>query len=231
MVASEPNYRRMAHRSIDPAKGEAAIRGALPSAVDLVPTAGKVLLSLEGGRHQSFEAAEAYLSTQNLPWQIVHSDEVTTYHRALLRGLEHCKSPLVAIIPPWIEIKDKLWVQRMVWTLSSDPRSLLCTTGTEQGPAKDLAPFICLPRKWPGGEIIFGRRDPLTGILRMVKRDNFYDNLARAVDAAGWRLWSHPGIRFERLEHEDHDEARQETRTKGRQTQGRFGRGSKAPLQ
>lgn len=210
MVAHEANYPWMAHRALPGpgAKTEAAVRGSLQSAVDLVPLAGKVVLSLEGGRHQDFEAAEAYLSQQNQPWQILHCDEVTGFYQALLRGLEHCTSTLIAIVPPWCEIHDNLWVQRMSWTLSNDQRALLCSTWEEQGPAKDLAPHICKPRVWPGGEIILGRRAELTDILRLVKPEDFYNDLALAVARNGWRLWAHPGIRFERHPHEDHDAPR-----------------------
>lgn len=210
MVAHQANYLRMAHRALPGpgSKTDTAVRGSLQSAVDRVPVAGKVILSLEGGKHQDFEAAEAYLSGQNLPWQILHCDEVTGFYKALLRGLEHCTSAMVAIIPPWCEIKDNLWVQRMSWTLSNDQRALLCTTWEEQGPAKDLAPHIAKPRIWPGGEIILARRAELADVVRLVKGEDFYTDLALGVARAGWRLWAHPGIRFERHQHEDHDAAR-----------------------
>lgn len=215
MVAHQPNYPRMAHRALNPVevKTDTSVRGSLQSAVDLVPVAGKVILSLEGGKHQDFEAAEAYLASQNLPWQIVHNTEVTSYYEAMMRGLEQCTSPLVAIIPAWIEISDSLWVQRMTWPMQKDQSTLLCTTWAEQGPAKDLAPHIAHPRKWPGGEIILARRAELVGILRLIDPAALYDNLALAVAANGWRLWAHPGIRFKVLEHDLH-EAR---KTSGRQ--------------
>lgn len=211
MVAHLPNYPRMAHRALNPVgtKTDTSVRGSLQSAVDLVPLAGKVILSLEGGKHQDFEAAEAYLASQNLAWQIIHSDEVTSYYEALMRALEHCTSPMLAIIPPWCEIVDPLWVQRMSWTLTTDQSALLCSTWDEQGPAKDLAPHIAKPRVWPGGEIIIARRAELTDIMRLVDPADFYNNLALAVAANGWRIWAHPGIRFNKLEHADH-----ETRTK-----------------
>jgi len=214
IVAHKPNYQRMAHRSIDP-KGSPSIRGSLPSAINLVPVAGKVILSLEEGKHQDFEAAEAYLATQNLPWQIIHNTEITSYYETLMRGLEHCSQAMVAIIPAWCEITDPLWVQRLTWPMSKDAGSLLCTTGEQEGPAKDLAPFTAKPRKWPGGDIIVARRAELEGILRMVNPDNLYSNLATAIDAASWRLWSHPGIRFQNHPHDNH-EARKKT---GRQAQ------------
>lgn len=208
MVAHKPNFDRMAHRGLSPIASETdtAVRGSLQSAVDLVPMAGKVILSLEDGQHRDFEAAEAYLSGQNLPWQILHNDEgVDGYYTALMRALEKCSSALVAIVPPWCEVTDNLWVQRMTWCLSNDPRSLLVTTGEKQGPARDLAPFICVPRKWPGGEIILGRRAELTDILRLLDPADFYANLAKAVDRSGWRLWCHPGIRFNHHPHSQHE--------------------------
>jgi hypothetical protein len=212
MPAHKPNYERMAHRALSQgAKTDTSVRGALQSAADLVPLAGKIVLSLEGGKHRDFEAAEAYLSSQNLAWQIVHSDEISSYYEALMRGIEHCTSTLLAIIPPWCEITDNLWVQRMTWPLSTDQTALLCTTGREQGPAKDMAPFIAKPRMWPDGEIIVARRAELTEILRLVDPSDFYNNLAKAVALNGWRIWAHPGIRFTRHEHADHNEARATT--------------------
>lgn len=209
MVAHKPNYRLMAHRALPTgSESETTIRGALPSAVDRVPTAGKVILSLEGGRHQDFEAAEAYLPTQNLPWQIVHSDEVTGYYPALVRALEQCRNPMVAIIPPWCEIRDDMWVQRMIWPMRTDQAALMCTTWEEQGPAKDLAPHVAKPRIWPGGEIILARRAELAGLLRLVDPNDFYPSLAKTVGLNSWRLFAHPGIRFDRRPHEDHDAAR-----------------------
>lgn len=210
MVAHEANYKRMAHRALPSStrKDETEIRGSLPSAVDSVPVAGKVILSLEGGRHQDFEAAEAYLDSQVLPWQVVHSDEISDYHQAMVRGLAQCTSPVVAIIPAWCEVLDQMWVQRMTWPLSHDQGALLCTTGREQGPAKDLAPFPCKPRIWPEGEIIVGRRTELAGFLALSDPGDFYNDLARAVARNSWRIWAHPGIRFERHPHEDHRAAR-----------------------
>lgn len=208
MAAHLPNYERLAHRALNPvaASTESSVRGTLQAAVDLVPLAGKVVLSLEDGKHKDFEAAEAYLSSQNLPWQILHSDEVEGYYSAVMRGLEHCTSALVAIIPPWCEIIDPLWVQRMTWTLGNDQRSLLCTTWREQGPAKDLAPHICKPRVWPDGEIIVARRAELTDIMRLLqKTDDFYSELALAISRNGWRIWAHGGIRFNRHDHVDHE--------------------------
>lgn len=207
MAAHLPNFGRLAHRGLNPIRGnpDTSVRGSLQSAVDLVPVAGKVVLSLEEGKHQDFEAAEAYLSSQNLPWKILLSDELEGYYTAVMRGLEHCTSTLVAIIPPWCEIVDPLWVQRMTWPLSTDQRALLCTTGLEQGPAKDMAPFIAKPRMWPDGEIIVARRAELTDIMRLVNPADFYGSLAMAVDSNGWRLWAHPGIRFNRHEHADHE--------------------------
>lgn len=207
MAAHLPNYNRLAHRALNPvaAKTDAAVRGTLQAAVDLVPLAGKVVLSLEDGKHQDFEAAEAYLSSQNLPWQILHSDEVSDYYTAVMRGLEHCTSTLVAIIPPWCEIVDQLWVQRMTWPLGNDQTALLCTTWREQGPARDLAPHIAKPRTWPEGEIIVARRAELTDILRLIDPEDFYGNLAIAASTNGWRVWAHPGIRFNRHEHADHE--------------------------
>lgn len=213
MVAHAPNYKLMAHRAV-PATGsstDTVIRGSLPSAVDQVPMHGKVILSLEGGRHQDFESAEAYLASQNLPWQIVHSDETSSYYQALMRSLEQCASKLVAIVPPWCAIRDEKWVQRMIWPLQRDPAALLCTTWEEQGPAKDLAVHVAKPRVWPGGEIILARRAELHGLLRLVDPSNFYPNLAKAVGLNSWRLFAHPGIRFERLPHDDHDAARAES--------------------
>jgi hypothetical protein len=212
MVAHKPNYKRMAHRSLS-SKGDPIVEGALPSAIDLVPVAGKVILSIEGGKQQDFEAAEAYLSSQNLEWQIVHNDVVTTYRETMMRALEECTAPLVAIIPGWCEVSDPMWVQRMMWPLQRDQQALLCTTGEEQGAAKDLAPFVALPRKWPGGELILARRAPLLAILRLSTGEDFHQSLALSAASNGWRIWSHPGIRFQNLEHDNH-EAR---KTSGRQ--------------
>jgi hypothetical protein len=210
MVAHKPNYTRMAHRGLSPngSLTKSSILGSLPSVVDLVPVAGKVILSLEGGRHQDFEAAEAYLSGQNLTWQIVHNDEVTSYHEALMRGLDQCSSQLVAIVPCWIEVTDPLWVQRMLWPLQTDQTCLLCTTWAEQGPAKDLAPHVATPRKWPGGEILVGRRDTVIEQLRLSGPN--YEDLAKGAAQSGWRIWAHPGIRFTVHEHAHH-ETRKET--------------------
>jgi hypothetical protein len=197
----------MAHRAVKAVNGESktSIVGSLVSAVDRTPLAGKVVLSLEGGKHQDFEAAEAYLGTQNLPWQIILSDEITGYHQAVLRGLEKCAAPVVAIIPPWQEIVDDLWVQRMSWCLQRDMASLLCTTWEQEGPAKDLAPHVAQPRKWPGGRIILGRREDLTNIWRLIGPEDLYANLAEAAATGSWRIWAHPGIRFNSLEHETYE--------------------------
>lgn len=221
MAAHKPNFLRMAHRALNPIGGnpDTSVRGSLQSAVDRMSINGKVILSLEGGLHPDFEAAESYLHTQNLPWQILHNEEITNYHGALMLGLEHCSSPMVAIIPPWTEIVDSIWVQRMLWPMQTDPTALLCTTWEEQGPAKDLAPHVAMPRKWPGGEIIVGHRQVLIDQLRVSGSD--YDKLAVGVAAAGWRVWAHPGIRFNLLEHDNHHEARPETRrTAGSATAG-----------
>jgi hypothetical protein len=208
--AHKPNYVRLAYRGLNPngALTTSTILGSLPSAVGRVPVAGKVILSLEGGKHQDFEAAEAYLSTQNLAWQVVHSSEVTGYYQALMRGLERATSPLVAVVPPWVEITDDLWVQRMTWPMTKDTTALLCGTWGEPGPARDLAPHIVKRRVWPGGDAFIARREALTDILRMSTADNFRESLA---GANGWQLWAHPGIRFKVLEHEQH-EAKQTTR-------------------
>lgn len=204
MTAHTPNYTRMAHRGLIPKSNELGILGTLRSAIDLVGTPGKVVLSLEGGDRQSFEPAEAYLDSQALAWQIVHSDEVTSYKEALMRGLEKCQSQLVAVIPPWIEVKDTIWVQRMIWAIGRDQTCLLCGTYREQGAARDLAPNILNPRTWPGGEFFVARRDKLWENLSLSQGVDMYQDLANAATLNGWRIWAHPGVRFIRHEHEDH---------------------------
>ena len=207
MTAHHANYKRMAHRGLKVVPGRESqkmVMGSLVTAVDLVGTPGKVVLSLEGGDRQGFEPAEAYLQSQALAWQIVHSDEVTSYKAALMRGLEQCHSPLVAVIPPWIEVNDKLWVQRMIWAIGKDPTCLLCGTYERQGAAKDLAPNIMNPRLWPGGEFFVARRDKLWQNLVLSQEEDFYDELAKAAALNGWRIWAHPGVRFINHDHEDH---------------------------
>lgn len=213
MAAHRPNFIRMAHRALnhDASKSEPSIKGALQSAVSSIPLQGKVILSLEGGKHQDFEAAEAYLSSQSLPWQIIHSDEVTSYHECVLRGLEEAKSPHVAIIPPWVNITDQRWVQRMMWCLQKDPQALLCSTWEKTGPAKDLAPHVATPRRWPGGDIILGRRHDITTYWRMADPKEIYNCIATDAQTGGWRIWAHPGISFDVEEHEEH-EPRKKTR-------------------
>lgn len=217
MVAHKPNYPRMAVRGIEP-KGQqtkSVIKGSLVSAVDLVGTPGKVVLSLEGGRRMDFEAAEAYLQSQALAWQILHAEEVTSYYEALMRGIEKCQSQLVAVIPAWVEVTDKQWVQRMIYSIGRDPTCLLTGTWQEPGPARDLAPHIVKPRTWPGGDFFVGRRDKLHENLRLcIQEGDFRDQLAKAAAANGWRIWAHPGVRFKSHEHETHE--RKKAGTKAR---------------
>jgi len=211
MSASKPQYRLMAHRALKVTGQEAEthIHGSLPAAVSCTPLAGKVVLTLEGGKHQDFEASEAYLSTQNLPWQILLNDEVTTYQKAVVRGLMHCTAPMIAIVPVHQTIRDAMWVQRMSWCLQKDPKALLCTTWEAQGPAKDLAPHVATPRRWPGGEIILARRQEFTDIFALLDDAKLYENLATAAAAQSWRIWAHPGIRFDtHEEQEDRPKAR-----------------------
>lgn len=207
MTAHSANFTRLAYRGLRPngTLTEKALLGTLPSAIDLVGTPGKVVVSLEGGDRQSFEPAEAYLMQQALTYQIIHCDEVTGYKEALLRGLEQCQSALVAVIPAWIEVTDKQWVQRMMWSIGKDPTCLLCGTWIEQGPAKDLAPHVVTPRVWPGGDFFVARRQFLWENLKLCQEDLFYDELAQAAAANGWRLWAHPGVRFTNHEHEPHE--------------------------
>lgn len=206
MTAHRANFTRLAYRGLRPngQLTEKALMGSLPSAVDLVGTPGKVVVSLEGGDRQDFEPAEAYLQSQALGYEILHHDEVTSYKEAVMRGLERCQSALVAIIPAWIEVTDKQWVQRMMWSIGRDPTCLLCGTWKEQGPAKDLAPHIVGARHWPGGDFFVARREKLWENLMLCQEDDFYDELAKGAAANGWRLWSHPGVRFTNHEHEPH---------------------------
>lgn len=224
MVGHAPNYPRIATRKIlvDGSKSTTTIQGSLPSIVDLVGTPGKVVLSLEGGKHRDFEAAESYLQSQLLSWQIVHADEVTSYYDAMMRGLEKCQSQLVAIVPAWIEVVDKQWVQRMIWPIGRDPTCLLTGTWQEQGPAKDLAPHIVNPRVWPGGDFFVARRDKLFENLRLCNQPgvDFKTQLAQAAAANGWRIWSHPGVRFHNHAHEPH-EGRKDVGAKARTASGR----------
>ncbi len=197
----------MARQAIlpDGLKTKSQLMGSLPSAVDLVGTPGKVVLSLEGGTHKDFAIAEQYLQSQMMAWQIVHSEEVTTYYEAVIRGLEQCQSTLVAIIPAWIEVTDKQWVQRMIWPMGRDRTALLCGTWVEQGPAKDLAPHLVTPRTWPGGGFFVGRRNEVYENLRLCMEGEMHDALAKAASMNGWRLWAHPGVRFNKHDHEPHE--------------------------
>jgi hypothetical protein len=208
MVGHRPNFPRIAHRtlSVDGARTTSVIHGTLPSIVDLIGTPGKIVLSLEGGTHHDFAAAEAYLQSQAMAWQIVHADDTTTYHEAMMRGLEKCQSTLVAIVPAWVEVTDKQWVQRMIWPLGKDQMALLCGTGSEQGPARDLAPGVVKPRFWPGGEFFVARRLKLLENLKLCNQPgkSWQEQLALSAAANGWRIWTHPGVRFKVHEHEEH---------------------------
>ncbi len=207
------------------------IEGSLPSVVDLVGTPGKVVLSVQGGDRQDFEAAEAYLDSQALAWQIVHDDEIGDYRDALMRGLEQCQSQLVAVIPPWIEVTDTQWVQRMIWPIGKDQTCLLCGTMQEQGAARDLAPYIVAPRIWPGGDFFVARRQQLVeNLVLSQSSDDIYGNLAEDASLNGWRIWAHPGVRF--TYHEHHAHTRKEAPERIRPATPSAGSGrSSAPLQ
>lgn len=207
IVAHHKNYTRLAHRGlkIDGDKTRAVITGTLPSAVDAVGTPGKVVMSLEGGERQDFEAVESYLASQNLGWQVLHSSEVTSYREAVIRGIEKCESAYVAVIPGWLEVMDPQWVYRMMWPMGQDGSALLCATWAEQGAAKDLAPTVIMPRKWPeGGKFFIARRQQVYENLLLCTADQFEVELGQAASANGWRIWAHPGVRFQVHEHEEH---------------------------
>jgi hypothetical protein len=223
MPAHVGNFKRMAHRSMAVTGRVAAecIAGSLPSIVNLASMPGKVVLSLEGGNRQDFEAAEAYLQEQKLQWQIIHNSEVTNYHQALLAGLAECRSPLVAVVPPWVEVKDPQWAHRMVWALRKDPSALLVGTHEVQGTAKDLAPYVGKPRMWPGGEFFVARREAIEQNIKLVAAESMHADLARNSSLNSWRIWVHPGVRFQTHEHEDHSRREEvgplEDRYSGRQ--------------
>lgn len=233
MPAHLPNLKLVAERGVRPNRTgmpEEVIAGSLPSAVDKVGTPGKVVLSIQGGERQDFEAAEAYLDSQALAWQIAHNDEVTTYREALMDGLKQCQSPLVAIIPPWVEVTDPQWVQRMIWPIGKDQTCLLCGTYQEQGGAKDLAPNIVNPRIWPGGDFFVARRDKLIENLILGQTEDLTKELGETAALNGWRIWAHPGVRFNYLEHHAH--TRENTPPEARKpTEDRDSRRSAAPLQ
>lgn len=209
MVGHRPNFRRIAHRGLDVNghRTSTVITGSLPAIVDKVGTPGKVVLSIEGGTRQEFESAEAYLQSQALAWQIMHAEEITSYYEAMMRGLEQCQSQLVAVVPAWIEVTDPQWVQRMIWAMGRDPTCLLCGTGPEQGPAKDLAPFILKHRTWPGGDFFVGRRDKVYQNLALCNQPDksWHEQMATAAATNGWRIWAHPGVRFKTHKHTPHE--------------------------
>lgn len=233
MPVHAPNLGRVAYRGMRPNKRgleEEAILGSLPSAIDLVGTPGKVVLSIQGGERQDFEAAETYLENQALAWQIVHNDEIGTYREALIDGLAQCQSQLVAVIPPWIEVTDPQWVQRMMWPIGRDQTCLLCTTYEQQGGAKDLAPNIVTQRVWPGGDFFVARREKLVENLILGQTEDVTKELAEAAALNGWRIWAHPGVRFTYLEHNAH--TRKSTTKKAKQPAADSdSRRSSAPLQ
>jgi len=232
MPAHAPNFDRMAYRGVKHAGRDTglSILGSLPSAIDLVGTPGKVVLSLQGGERENFEAAESYLESQALTWQIVHNDEISTYRQALMDGLAQCQSPLVAVIPPWIEVTDPQWVQRMIWSIGKDQTCLLCATYEEQGGAKDLAPNIVNPRIWPGGDFFVARRDKLVENLILGQTEDVTKELAESAALNGWRIWAHPGVRF--TYHEHHAHTRKSTPQKARVPAADSDSGrSSAPLQ
>ncbi len=207
MTAHAPNFKLMARRELEMngAQTKEVILGSLVSTVNLVGHPGKVILSLEGGDRQQFEAAEAYLQEQALTWQIIHNEgEITTYRAALMRGLEQCQSPFVAVVPPWIEVKDSQWVHRMMWAMGRDQTALLVGTYPEQGAAKDLAPHVVTARQWPGGGFFVARRDKLWENIRLGTEEDLHVELAKTAALNGWRLWCHPGVRFATHEHENH---------------------------
>ncbi len=216
MVAHHRDYSRLAYRGIkvDGAATRETILGSLPSAIDKVGTPGKAVVSLEGGSHSDFESVQAYLESQNLDWRIVHHEEVTSYREAVLRGMEKCESAFVAVIPAWVEVKDPMWVHWMMWPMSKDPTALLCGTWSEQGPAKDMPPHVVGNRSWPGGKFFVARRSQTYDHLQLCQEDHFEDELAKGINANGWRIWAHPGVRFTTHPHEEYARktARQEAR-------------------
>lgn len=216
MVAHHRDYNRLAYRGlkVDGAATREVILGTLPAAINNVGTPGKVVMSLEGGVRQDFESVQAYLESQNLEWEIVHCDEVTSYREAVLRAMNQCTSAYVAVIPAWVELTDKQWVQRMIWPMSKDATALICGTWTEQGPARDMAPHVVGKRSWPGGKFFVGRRMQTHDHLKLCQEDHFEDELATGINANGWRIWAHPGLRFLTHPHEEHarKKARQEAR-------------------
>jgi 2-polyprenyl-6-methoxyphenol hydroxylase-like FAD-dependent oxidoreductase len=120
-----------------------------------------------------------------------------------------------------VEVKDPQWAHRMVWALRKDPTALLVGTHEAQGTAKDLAPYVGKPRMWPGGEFFVARREAIEQNIKLVAAESMHADLARNSSLNSWRIWVHPGVRFQTHEHEDHSRREEvrppEDRYSGRQ--------------
>lgn len=196
----------------------------------------EIILAIDGATKSDYEALEVLMRArkprrepnpagvpsahqlQSTPppaapnWRIVEWPGVVYYQDAVTRGIGACRSSptegWVAIIPPWIELRDPRWFAKMQQPYTVDYHTMIVAVGAPGMPPANLEPSPFRRRRHPGTEMILTRRastrDILPHMKEVGKAAEWVNEFSRVAEERGGNRWLAPSVRYQVIDHHEH---------------------------
>ncbi len=145
-------------------------------------------------------------------WQIVEWPGTIYFQQAILRGLDACKAPrregFVAIMPPWIELRDPTWFAKMQMPFAKEATTMAVSVPRPGDPQSTLPPAKFMRRKWPGTEMLLTRPVLLREIASLMRKTQtaveWVNEFSRIAEERGGTRWEAQSVRYYVIQHHDH---------------------------
>jgi hypothetical protein len=199
-----------------------------------VPT--HLILAIDGATKSEFGKLEAFMRARGTPiepsyvgrpgahqlsqpppapppnWELIDWPGSVYFQRTIIRGLERMRAPrregFVAIIPPWIEIRDPTWFAKMQMPFAKEAPCMAVTVPRPGDPQSTLPPAKFMRRKWPGTEMLLTRpiiANELAPLMSSVdSAAKWVDEFSRIAEERGGTRWEATSVRYYVIDHHDH---------------------------
>lgn len=167
----------------------------------------QIVFFLDGFSRVLFNPIEAELD--EVSWDLDHSAKKVYLCNALEQLFQRAKElgyPSVFLLPPWVVLEDPKWFAKLNQLMSLDPLCGMVAVDEESGGTPSKLNHKNLPDEM--GPVMF-RLKALEDMEPFAPFEkNPIEALARQMLAKGLTVWSHPSVRWDYFDHEEHSPCR-----------------------
>lgn len=152
---------------------------------------------------------------QKLPdWKILDWPGTIYLEESVKRGLREMRAPrtegFLAVVPPWVEIRDPYWFAKMQMPFAKERTTMIVSVPRPGDPQSTLPPAKFMRRKFPGTEMFLTRPVIANEIFALMqpalKRSmaDLVNEFSRIAEERGGTRWEAQSVRYYVFDHHDH---------------------------